>query len=148
MYTLKSTVFPLTPSVPGTNHMGYCPYQEVNSAPSGTYQTLTPGSVEPERMGPNENQAIPESAPNGGLYTGPQSNNPWSSIPVIPTDLNMIHNNLRSANPPPGATEQYVGTDRLGNNFAPMIGVYWYNPEDARGLYRISVTKKEDAKQY
>jgi hypothetical protein len=148
MYKLKSSYYPLTESIPGTNNMGYCPYAEVNSSPSGTYQTLDNGSIPPEKRASNANQAIPESAPNGGLYTGPQSYNPWSSIPVIPSDTNLIHYNLRSANPPPGATEQYVGTDRLGNNYAPMIGVYWYNPEDSKGMYRISVTKKEDAKQY
>ena len=61
---------------------------------------------------------------------------------------NLIHFNLRSANPPPGATEQYVGTDRLGNNYVPMIGVNWYNPENGKGLYRMNVTNKSDMKQY
>ena len=50
---------------------------------------------------------------------------------------NLIHNNLKSANPSPGATVQYVGTERLGNNYVSMPGVQWYNEGDARGLYRI-----------
>ena len=35
----------------------------------------------------------------------------------------------------------------MGNNYNPMVGVYWYNPEDKHGMYRMTVTKKEDMKQ-
>jgi hypothetical protein len=125
-------------------NMGYCPYMEIKAPHGGSYKTLTDGLVSPEQRGSNENTAIPPALPNGGLFMPPQSTMPWANIPVIPSDTNLIHNNLRSANPPPGATQQYVSTDRLGNNYAPMIGVYWYNPENARGLYRMMVTKKED----
>ena len=51
--------------------------------------------------------------------------------------MNYVHHNLRSANPPPGATEQYVGTDRLGNNYVSMPGTYWFNPEDRPNMFRI-----------
>ena len=51
---------------------------------------------------------------------------PHASIPVVPTATNMIHHNLRSANPPPGAIHQYPGTNRDKNNYVPMPGVYWY----------------------
>jgi len=130
-----------------TGYMGYCQYMDITSK-QGTYKTLTDGIVEPEKRMNNENTAIPNSLPNGGIYGGPQSTGPWANIPVIPSDTNLIHFNLRSANPPPGATEQYVSTNRLGNNYAPMIGVYWHNPEQSYGMYRMNVTKKSDEKQY
>ena len=128
--------------------LGYCPYMEINAPTGGSYKTLTEGLIPPERRSANENTAIPESAPNGGLYNSPQSTGEWANIPIIPSELNLIHYNLRSAHPPPGATEQYISNERLGNNYAPMIGVYWYNLENSRGMYRMHVTKKEDAKQY
>ena len=128
-------------------NMGYCPYMEVNSK-SGSYKTLTDGLVAPEKRDFDANTSIPESLPNGGLYSSAQSTGPWANTPVIPSGTNLIHFNLRSANPPPGATEQYVGTDRLGNNYVPMIGVNWYNPENGKGLYRMNVTNKSDMKQY
>lgn len=128
-------------------NMGYCPYMEI-SHQKGSYQTITKGLVQPEKRDFDANTAIPESSPNGGLYGGPQSTEPWANIPVTPSGTNLIHYNLRSANPPPGATEQYVGTDRLGNNYNPMIGVYWYNPEEQHAKYRMAVTNKADMKQY
>jgi len=128
-------------------NMGYCPYMEI-SHQKGSYQTITEGLVQPEKRDFDSNTALPESSPNGGLYGGPQSTEPWANIPVTPSGTNLIHYNLRSANPPPGATEQYVGTDRLGNNYNPMIGVYWYNPEEQHAKYRMAVTNKADMKQY
>ena len=68
---------------------------------------------------------MPAPAKNGGLYGGEQSNSPWMPIPVIPTSTNFMEN-LRSANPPPGAMQQFVGTVRLGNNYTSMPGVEWY----------------------
>ena len=138
----KLNITPINPN-DNTSPLGYCPYMEIK-APHGSYKTLTDGLVAPEKRSMNENTSIPDSLPNGGLYNAPQATGPWASIPVIPSDLNLVHFNLRSANPPPGATEQYVGTDRLGNNYAPMIGVYWYNPEQARGMYQMHVTNKKD----
>ena len=128
-------------------NMGYCPYMEI-SPQKGSSQTITEGLVQPEKRDFDANTALPESSPNGGLYGGPQSTEPWANIPVTPSGTNLIHYNLRSANPPPGATEQYVGTDRLGNNYNPMIGVYWYNPEEQHAKYRMAVTNKADMKQY
>ena len=65
----------------------------------------------------------------------------YASIPVIPTATNMINNNLRSANPPPGAINQYPGTNRDKNNYIPMPGVYWYNDTNPvnKGPYSIKV---------
>jgi hypothetical protein len=136
----------ITPINPTDNSisLGYCPYMDINAPYGGSYKTLTEGIVPPEKRSNNENTEIPPSLPNGGLYNAIQSTESWANIPVIPTDTNLIHFNLRSANPPPGATEQYVSTDRLGNNYTSMIGVYWYNPEHARGMYRMQVTKQEN----
>lgn len=72
---------------------------------------------------------IPPSPPNGGLYGGPQSVKPWANIPVTPTTTNLINNVLKQANPPPGAELHYPGTNRLGNNYQAMPGIYWYNPD-------------------
>lgn len=141
----KLSITPLDPS-DKTTSLGYCPYMEIKSQ-KGSYPTLTSELLasHPESKGSYENTTIPPSPPNGGLYNAPQVTAPWGNIPVIPSDLNLIHYNLRSANPPPGATEQYVGTDRMGNNYAPMIGVYWYNPEQSNGMYRMMVTKASDS---
>jgi hypothetical protein len=62
---------------------------------------------------------------NGGLYGGEHSNKPWMPIYVEPTSTGFMEN-LRSANPPPGAISQFVGTTRLGNNYTAMPGVEWY----------------------
>lgn len=144
----KLNITPLNTTDNTMSPLCYCPYMEINAPHGGSYKTLTEGLVAPEKRSNNENTAIPDPLPNGGLYNAPQSTEPWANIPVIPSDLYLTHFNLRSANPPPGATEQYAGTDRLGNNYAPMIGVYWYNPEEVRGMYRMHTTKREDAKQY
>ena len=140
MPKLSQTPFNLKGTI---ESMGYCPYMDISDIKSnkGSYTTLTEGLIVPEKRSINANTSIPDSLANGGLYGGMQSTGNWANIPVIPTDTNMIHYNLRSANPPPGATEQYVGTDRPGNNYAPMIGIYWYNPESSNGLYKMMVMK-------
>ena len=88
------------------------------------------------------NERAPPQVPNAGLFGGPQAMGEYASIHVIPTATNMINNNLRSADPPPGATEQYPGTNRLGNNYLPMPGVYWYSDTHPvnKGPYSVKVT--------
>ena len=88
------------------------------------------------------NHTLPTPVPNGGLFGGPQAQGEYASIYVAPTATNLIHNNLLSANPPPGATEQYIGTNRLGNNYIAMPGVYWYNNTHPinSGPFEIKVT--------
>ena len=73
-----------------------------------------------------EHSKAPEPLPNGGLFGGPQAEGPYASIPVIPTTTNYISKNLLSANPPPGAEKQFIGTNRSDNNYVAMPGVYWY----------------------
>ena len=86
----------------------------------------------------------PISPNNGGLFGGDQAVGPYASIPIIPTATNMINKNLLSAGPPPGATEQYIGTNRSSNNYIPMPGVYWYNDTHSinKGPYSIKVINK------
>merc|ERR1711907_187666 len=114
----------------------------------------------------------PPPSYNGGLYgasigqdpltaNGPQFNGPWGNIPVTPTTTNMVNKNLVSAEPPPGATEQYIGTNRQGNNFTAMPGINWYNttnasnpgpfnlkgPTNLKGGKKKSYKKRKSAKQ-
>ena len=93
----------------------------------------------------DENTKAPDPVPNGGLFGGPQAIGPYASIYVTPTATNLINNNLRSANPPPGATEQYIGTNRMGNNYIPMPGVYWYNDTHSvnKGPFAMKVVQNK-----
>lgn len=78
---------------------------------------------------------------NGGLYTGEHSSKPWMPIYVTPTSTGFMEN-LRSAKPPPGAMQQFVGTTRLGNNYTAMPGVEWYVAEKQQcGPYSIKGIK-------
>ena len=67
----------------------------------------------------------PQPSLNGGLYTGAPfaPGAPWGNVSVVPDAGYMIHYNLRSANPPPGAIYQYPGSLRPGNNYTPMHGI-------------------------
>ena len=79
--------------------------------------------------------------PNGGMYRGePCTNRAHIPTPVVHTGTYFHQVLLSSANPPPGAQEQYVGTNRTGNNYAVMPGVNWYNPE-MTGPYEMKTTK-------
>ena len=91
----------------------------------------------------DEKTFAPDPIPNGGLFSGPQAMGPYASIYVTPTTTNLINKNLASANPPPGAMNQYPGTNRLGNNYIPMPGVFWYNDTHPvnRGPYAIKVVE-------
>ena len=56
--------------------------------------------------------------PNAGWYTGCefQPGAPWGPVKTYPDASFLTHVALRSANPPPGATEQYFGCNRFGNS--------------------------------
>ena len=92
-----------------------------------------------------EHTPAPKPVPNGGLFGGPQAEGEYASIHVVPTATNMINKNLLSANPPPGATTQYPGTNRSRNNYIPMPGVYWYNDTHPvnKGPFSMKVTQKD-----
>ena len=120
---------------------GYCKYTEYRkeTPQKNDYNVDVSSSVEPIKRDNNPNKEMPPSPPNGGLYGGPQTEREWGSIAVTPTATNYIYNNLRSANPPPGATTQYVSGDRFGNNYSPMPEVKWYNPtsQGLNGMFNI-----------
>ena len=93
----------------------------------------------------DKDTVMPPSPANGGLYNAPQVMEPYGSIPVVPTATNYVHYNLRSANPPPGAIYQYVGTNRLGNNYTAMPGVCWLNNKNKEqdNKYQIKVVNPQ-----
>ena len=130
----------------------WCPYANYIPTPPATspgdYTVVEEGTVPPASRDYAADVMMAPAPRHGGLYSGPESHNPWNSIPVTATMTNYIQNNLRSANPPPGATEQYVGTPRMGNNYVPMPGVYWYNPPEMKGKYAIKTTHAGDARAY
>ena len=108
-------------------------------------------SVLPGKQWNSPHTAAPPPVHNGGLYTGAPFAGPWGNIPVTQTDAHMIHNNLRSAEPPPGATKQYVTTRRLGNNYSATPGLEWYpGSKHNPGPFRMVTTgggKKRGAKK-
>ncbi len=127
--------------------MSYCPYHQIPITRNQAVSVVEASQVPPENRSKNIQTQMPPSPPNGGLYGGPQATFPWSNIPVVPTATNLIHHNLRSANPPPGAINQYPGGQRKGNNYIAMSGVYWYNGDNpnnvnSEGNYRIMTTRK------
>ena len=46
------------------------------------------------------------------------------------------------------AVKQLSKSDDKENVAYSDEDVYWYNPEGSNGMFRMAVTKKEDAKQY
>lgn len=98
--------------------------------------------------------SMPPPAPHGGLYhpSAPPARGGWGSLPVTPTAVGYS-DNLRSANPPPGATAQYMtgATNRRGNSYSAKAGVHHYKDgttyaikctNDARGGKRRSSRKR------
>ena len=88
----------------------------------------------------------PPRALNGGLFTGEEfkKGSPHANVPVIPDTGYMIHYNLRSANPPPGAIYQYPGTIRPGNNFTNMIGIVKNEKYNLQGTEEKCIPDKCD----
>ena len=83
----------------------------------------------PEKQQKAEPVGLPTPLPHGGLYTDARSTGkPWHSIPVMP-EMHTMMQNLASANPPPGAMSQFVGTERPGNNNVTLPGVSVYKPD-------------------
>jgi hypothetical protein len=119
------------------SRLSWCPVLESTKKYPCFASTVEDGTVPPVFRDNNSVTKVPPAKPNGGIYGGPQSKNAWANIPVAPTSMNLTHHNLRSANPPPGATEQYQGTDRLGNSYVAMPGTYWFNPSDRQNMFRI-----------
>ena len=108
---------------------------------NGDYPVDVKSNIPPELRAHDAHTAMPPPPVNGGLYSGPQSNQPYVPQSVPHTTTYYIQHLLRSANPPPGATEQYIGDNRLGNNYVPMPGVNWYNSayDRNKGPFTIKV---------
>ena len=106
-------------------------------------KTVSEDNEIPHGQRANLNTAMPPPPKNGGLYSGKQVNHPWMPIPVTPTDTNMIMENLKSANPPPGALSQFVSNIRPGNNYVSKPTVYQYTNSDEFncGPFNIHGTK-------
>jgi hypothetical protein len=74
----------------------------------------------------NEDQksyvAVPKPSLNGGLYTGEAfaPGAAYRNFPAPPDSVSLITNNLSSANPPPGAQQQFPDVFRPGNNL-PIV---------------------------
>lgn len=79
---------------------------------------------------------LPATPINGGLYSqaSPLGVQPWHSIPVKHDATYYVSENLKSANPPPGATEQYVSMPRPGNSSVELPAAKKYNP-NGQNLY-------------
>ena len=103
------------------------------------YKIMTESTIPPEKRSSGPTESVPPPPPNGGLYGGPDCQRPWLPIKITPTATNLIMNNLLSANPPPGAIEQYIGTNRTGNNYTAMPEIYWYSEPDS-GPHNLKVT--------
>ena len=98
----------------------------------GMWQPFDPPSGVPAaNQGSSATEFMKYNFNNAGLY-GQSSN----AIPVFPTATNYTHNNLKSANPPPGATAQAGSINRLGNNYSAAPEVAWYS-QAGKGPFRI-----------
>lgn len=64
----------------------------------------------------HKNMPLPQSRPNGGLYTGATATGDWGAVPVVPEAHVYLTENLKSAGPPPGAIQQPAGFMRPGNS--------------------------------
>jgi len=93
------------------------------------YSVDKPTSIPFEEMNSSPETQMPPQAKNLGLYGGESVTTPWLPKPHVPTATNYMKQ-LASANPPPGAMEQYVEINRLGNNFSPSPAVKWYADTD------------------
>ena len=89
------------------------------------YSVDKPTSIPFEEMNSSPDTKMPTQAKNLGLYGGEAVTTPWLPKPNVPTSTNYMKQ-LACANPPPGAMEQYVELNRLGNNFSPSPAVKWY----------------------
>ena len=69
---------------------------------------------------------VPGPSYNSAVTTGPPCQGGHCGIPVTPLDSILIHHNLASAQPPPGANISYPGTAHLGNNLNQMPGISQY----------------------
>ena len=112
-------------------YKGYYPVDPIHELEYYKNPNVSTGKVNP----------FPAMLPNGGMYRGePCGDRAHIPKPVVHTGTYFHQVLLKSANPPPGAQEQYIGTNRSGNNYVVMPGIQWYNPE-MTGPYEMKTTK-------
>lgn len=79
-----------------------------------------------------QQQHVPPPPPslNGGLYTGApfHPNAPWANVPATPDAVYLMMENLKSANPPPGAQYHVPGSTRPGNNLLDIPNLRFISP--------------------
>ena len=125
--------------------VGYCQPTKNPSSNVSDYPVDVKSTVAPELRASNPFEQLPPSPVNGGLFSGPQAVGLHASIPVPPSGTYYVHYNLRSANPPQDALYHYVGTNRQGNNYLPMPGIFWLNdpnsPYPSDNRYHIKFSK-------
>ena len=149
----QSVIMPYNqPSAAGKTGSGqYCSrlsgndYMLMSDLMSQPAYPLDPNAANPRNfMKPiNSPVGVPPTLPNGGIYGGQQATGPWANIPVEP-EMHVYIANLASAQPPPGAMNQMVGTNRLGNNTITQPSVRFFVPKgvsnDADNPYAIYVS--------
>jgi len=125
----------------------YCQPQYKKSTYNSDYPVDVKSDISPVLRANTPFEALPPSPVNGGLFSGPQAIGPYASIPVPPSGTYYIHENLKSANPPPGATTHYIGYNRSTNNYLPMPGIFWLNDSHAKypadNRYHIKFSKDQ-----
>ena len=86
--------------------------------------------------------------PNGGLYSGIEVERAMIPKKIEPTSTYFTSVLLKEANPPPGALEQAVGTNRPGNNYTAAPSVYWYadTTEVNKGPFNLKVVQSLNCK--
>jgi hypothetical protein len=99
-------------------------------------------SVPPAQQASGPHDAMPPPSYNAGLYTGLPFEGPWGNIPITPTAAGTTHDALRSANPPPGATQMYAtgATNRPGNSYSAKPGVNHYDGGHGGKMHTIRCT--------
>lgn len=107
-----------------------------------------PSNVPPAQQASSPTTAMPPPPYNAGLYTGKPFGGAWGNLPVTPTATAYTNQNLRSANPPPGATVNYPtgATHRPGNSYSAMVGVNHY-AKGGTGPNTIQCTPCHTSKQ-
>ena len=93
---------------------------------------------------------IPDNSYNGAVTIGAPCEGAHCAIPVPPTVSYMTNVNLRSANPPPGALQQFASTHRLGNNSDLNVGIgkYVNGTSQNPGPFNISVQGNKESYRY
>lgn len=92
---------------------------------------------------------VPGPSYNGAVTIGEPCVGGHCPVPAEPTVGYMTYQNLRSANPPPGALTQYASTYRPGNNSdtVPGLGVFRSRSKTNPGPYRIHVQNPQQSFQ-